>query len=1128
MITSRVRTRVALVVVHLFIAVALWVTLAASGCSSSNSTTPQADASTSDIVTGDQTAGNCSKSQTSCGGACVNTTNDPKNCGSCGATCSGGLDCANGTCTVGCPTGQMLCGVGSCVNTQNDYDNCGACAKQCQPGQVCSSGMCSQYCGTGLTSCGTSCVDEQTDNNNCGACGKACATGLVCSGGNCGVSCGLLTSCTTDAGTYCSNTQTDNANCGTCGNACPAGEACSGGQCDVTCQSGLVNCNGTCINPSNDPTYCGASGACGAGDSGSVGTTCGAGQACGGGVCAISCPPGQVACNGTCVDPKSNGTYCGATPGCGLGDAGTAGTTCPGGQLCSAGTCQSSCAQNLVPCNVNGTLTCIDPSTNSQFCGATTGCNADAGTAGQACPSGEICAGGACSVSCLKGTIECPGTGGICIDPTSNPTFCGASGNCTGVNAGITCGAGAICSNGNCLISCVPGQVDCQNQCINPNSNNQFCGANLGCTTYTTCASGQVCNAGQCQLSCQAGLVNCNGQCINPLNNLTYCGASANCTGYMTCDPGKVCTGGNDAGVQSTCQLSCLNSEVNCGGICIDPQTDSQNCGAMPGGNCMSPTMGTNYEGQNCAATVGGSTCNGFGACACPTSPLEIACVNGTLCIDPSSNQGYCGAKGNCTNTGAGNSAGTNCASTAGQSCVGSACTCPSIPGTGTQEPVCLVGVNPTCVDPTSNNTFCGATGNCTNTGSGNSAGINCATISGSTCVNVGGTPLCVCPLGQINCNSKCIDPTANNQFCGAAGNCTNSGAGNSAGSVCSPDSLTTCGLQPASNPPVYYCEPTCVPASQPTTGQLACSLGTPDAACVSYQTDKFNCGNCGVACGAFTACGPDASVTPPNPGDLAFGCNGTCASGQTACLNITAPTCTNLSTDPNNCGSGAMNPDGSVNGCGNVCDAGLKCSSGVCTGTCGAPDTLCGTACVNLNNDPNNCGACSNACGGGSCLPTGATPPAQCCGAQFDRVCPGTGSDGGTDYNCKSTTNDRYHCGSCPNACTGHKTCVNSQCFDLSTGQPGPNEGWNDGALPGTYTSSEALTACQTWETANSVSGGCTSAASLCPGFSGVYDHDAQFIWWFAAAADAGTAVTPGEVTAYTCNTTTAVGTWY
>jgi hypothetical protein len=445
------------------------------------------------------------------------------------------------------------------------------------------------------------------------------------------------------------------------------------------------------------------------------------------------------------------------------------------------------------------------------------------------------------------------------------------------------------------------------------------------------------------------------------------------------------------------------------------------------------------------------------------------------------------------------------------------------------------VGTTPSCIDPTTNNAFCGADSNCSV-----SSYVNCGSIPGSSCSQQAGQakPMCNCPAGQLNCGGACVDPTTNPNFCGATGNCTNTGAGNSTGNVCSANSLTTCGLKPGSNG-VYYCETKCTSASDPGTGQLACGINQPGAYCANYQTDNSNCGNCGVSCGSpavtLTTCGPDSGVTPPAPGDLPFGCNSICPAGQNACILGTSY-CTNLSTDPNNCGDGGANIDGSTNGCGNKCGTGLVCTSGTCTSTCGSPETQCGAdaggACANLNNDPNNCGTCGTACGTGlACLqnPGGSAAPAQCCTTNYNTVCNNTAAP--PVPTCVDTTTDNTNCGSCGQVCPLYHahastptTCVNSTPPSCNVHSDGLNSGWDDDTAPSTFSAAEALTACQTWEKANGLSNGCIAAQTVCEsGYSGAYDNN--FIWWYTDPDGGAGQTIAGEVTVYTCSTLPPTG---
>jgi Tol biopolymer transport system component len=76
---------------------------------------------------------------------------------------------------------------------------------------------------------------------------------------------------------------------------------------------------------------------------------------------------------------------------------------------------------------------------------------------------------------------------------------------------------------------------------------------------------------------------------------------------------------------------------------------------------------------------------------------------------------------------------------------------------------------------------------------------------------------------------------------------------------------------------------------------------------------------------------------------------------------------CTDLNTDPENCGM-----------CGSACGAEATCNSGVCSGGpsgsgCTLPEVSCSDVCVDLQTSPGNCGACGSACAPfGECM-TGA-----------------------------------------------------------------------------------------------------------------------------------------------------------
>ncbi|MET0793901.1 MAG: hypothetical protein ABW061_20445 [Polyangiaceae bacterium] len=493
-------------------------------------------------------------------------------------------------------------------------------------------------CGANQRLCDDACVDLKVDAANCGACGEQCSAGQVCSAGECSSTCGAPTTlCAPDGQPkFCANLTSDGQNCGECGTVCAAGTVCSHGACAVSCAGSQLDCDGVCINPSSDREHCGATSACGLNGVGSPGTACAAGMVCANGTCSVSCPAAQLDCNGTCVDPASDPSHCGATAGCGVNEVGSKGSACAAGKVCSSGACSVSCPAGQLNCDGS----CINPSSDRSYCGATAGCGVnEVGSRGSACAAGSVCASGTCAVSCPAGQLNCDGS---CINPNSDRSYCGATAGC-GVNnvgtKGSTCAVGSVCADGACAVSCPAGQLNCGGSCVNPASDPGYCGATAGCgvnsvgTKGSTCAAGSVCASGTCAVSCPAGQLNCDGSCINPNSDRSYCGATAGCglnsvgSKGTACAVGTRCEGG-------TCAVSCPGTQLNCGGACIDPATDSAHCGATAG--CGANSVGS--KGTACAA---GTVC-AAGSCEADCGASLLECNNS--CVDTKNDPDHCGS----------------------------------------------------------------------------------------------------------------------------------------------------------------------------------------------------------------------------------------------------------------------------------------------------------------------------------------------------------------------------------------------------------------------------------------------------------------------------------------------------
>lgn len=91
-----------------------------------------------------------------------------------------GQTCSNGVC--GCPAGDTIC-AGACVDTTTDPNNCGTCGEACGvfAGNglqiLCTMSACCPAPPSGVLRpeyvCNGVCTDPD-DNNNCGGCGVVC------------------------------------------------------------------------------------------------------------------------------------------------------------------------------------------------------------------------------------------------------------------------------------------------------------------------------------------------------------------------------------------------------------------------------------------------------------------------------------------------------------------------------------------------------------------------------------------------------------------------------------------------------------------------------------------------------------------------------------------------------------------------------------------------------------------------------------------------------------------------------------------------------------------------------------------------------------------------------------------
>lgn len=288
--------------------------------------------------------------------------------------------------------------------------------------------------------------------------------------------------------------------------------------------------------------------------------------------------------------------------------------------------------------------------------------------------------------------------------------------------------------------------------------------------------------------ACGVGL-SCGGVCVEPLSDDQNCGACG-----ILCGAGQFCNAGS-------CEAFCVEGQANCGGTCVGVLSDSQNCG----GCGLSCGAGEFCDKGACTATCSGGLCEG---------PTGGQCVH--LAIDPS----HCGA---CNNA---------CAD--GLACQNGKCIAGCAPG--------RTACGDQCVDVASANLHCGVCGNACPTGQACENGV-CG--GGSACAD----GACGCAEGTTDCGGACVDTALNQFHCGE------------------------CGLQ-------------CTGGQQCEGGVCACPNGglLCDGQCVEAEGDNQNCGSCGNACQGSRTC-------------VAGDC--TCLDGLTECDGL----CADTLVSPQHCG---------------------------------------------------------------------------------------------------------------------------------------------------------------------------------------------------------------------------------
>jgi len=392
-----------------------------------------------------------------------------------------------------------------------------------------------------------------------------------------------------------------------------------------SCPAGTILCGAACVDPSSDPSHCGSCGR--------LCSLAAAVAACSRGACTVNgCVAGfgdcdRIADNG-CEVPLGTAANCGA---CGVACSGAA-------PLCDAamGRCVSGCPAGTTLCS----SACVDTSSSASHCGM----------CGNACSlpnATSSCSGGSCSVlRCNPGFADCDGLArnGCEVDTRSNVMNCGSCGAVCRVANGTPSCAASACR----VASCAAGFADCDRSVLNgcetatatDSANCGGCGVSCSSSNATS-----ACASGACEIvSCDPGFGDCDRVVLNgceaPLVTASNCGAC-----------GVRCLGATPRcnAMTGRCEPTCVAPLVDCGGTCVDLNTDRSNCGRcgtlcggapFTTGTCVGGVCGCQTGYGDCTTAAGCETrlntnanCGGCGvACALPNA-ATTSCASGTCAI---------------------------------------------------------------------------------------------------------------------------------------------------------------------------------------------------------------------------------------------------------------------------------------------------------------------------------------------------------------------------------------------------------------------------------------------------------------------------------------------------------------
>lgn len=247
-------------------------------------------------------------------------------------------------------------------------------------------------------------------------------------------------------------------------------------------------------------------------------------------------------------------------------------------------------------------------------------------------------------------------------------------------------------------------------------------------------------------------------------------------------------------------------------------------------------------------------------------------------------------------------------------------------------------------------------------------------------------------------------------------------------------------------------CGNACAPGAPCTDGKCGCPQGLTlcDGKCVDAQWDDFNCGTCGNACELpGDACDPFETHST-------YGCVlGQCGKKKCTTEQNTQWTDCNNDLIEHQCGGDGCETAGlksreNCGRCGNKCVGAEECVNEGNGYECAIPcervgKVLCGSTCVDLLTDRDNCGTC-----GAGCRPPGFDDATfnelSTCekGLCVYECMPGFGDcNGDPSDGCETNLNmNQLNCGTCGNSCdvTAGQPCIEGKCLTVDCDGGVPN----------------------------------------------------------------------------------------